>query len=198
MPADTLDFDGVTVTTADGTKSITTREIGTKMVVGPRTNQLVGFASWGSHTSPPPFMASIAEVSVDTETGLVTPIDFYSVVDCGTIVNPVLAKVQAEGGIVQGIGMALYEEVRYASRGNMETNNFMLYKLPTRLDTGRVHVDFVESHEPTGAFGVKSIGEVVINTSCPAIQGAIRNATGTAPTVLPMIPEVVFDALQKA
>ena len=109
MPADTLDFDGVTVTTADGTKSITTREIGTKMVVGPRTNQLVGFASWGSHTSPPPFMASIAEVSVDTETGLVTPIDFYSVVDCGTIVNPVLAKVQAEGGIVQGIGMALYE-----------------------------------------------------------------------------------------
>ena len=80
----------------------------------------------------------------------------------------------------------------------METNNFMLYKLPTRLDTGRVHVDFVESHEPTGAFGVKSIGEVVINTSCPAIQGAIRNATGTAPTVLPMIPEVVSDALQKA
>ncbi len=198
VPVDTLEFDGVTVTTTDGTKSITTREIGTKMVVGPNTNQLVGFASWGSHTSPPPFMASIAEVSVDTETGLVTPINFYSVVDCGTIVNPVLAKVQAEGGIVQGIGMALYEEVRYAKRGNFETNNFMLYKLPTRLDTGHVHVDFVESHEPTGAFGVKSIGEVVINTSCPAIQGAILNATGTAPTVLPMIPEVVFDALQKA
>ena len=142
-------------------------------------------------------MASIAEVSVDTQTGQLVPIEFYSVVDCGTIVNPTLAKVQAEGGIVQGIGMALYEEVRYSQAGQLETNNFMLYKIPDRTDTGKVTVDFVESYEPTGAFGVKSIGEVVINTSCPAIQGAICNACGAEPTELPMIPEVVFEAMHK-
>lgn len=100
-----------------------------------------------------------------------------------------------EGGIVQGIGMALYEEVRYTSRGNQETNNLMTYKIPTRLDVGNLHVEFVESYEPSGAYGVKSIGEVVINTSCPAIQGAILNATGADLTDLPMIPERVYNAM---
>ena len=162
---------------------------------GHEAQQLVGFATWGSHTSPPPFMVGIAEVSVDTETGQVTPLDYYAVVDCGTVVNPKLAKVQAEGGIVQGIGMALTEEINYSSTGRLETNNLMRYKIPTRLDMGTLHVDFVESHEPTGAFGVKSIGEVVINTSCPAIQGAILNACGAELTTLPMISEKVFQAL---
>ena len=65
-------------------------------------------------------MVGIAEVSVDTETGQVTPLDYYAVVDCGTVVNPKLAKVQAEGGIVQGIGMALTEEINYSSTGRLE------------------------------------------------------------------------------
>ena len=125
----------------------------------------------------------------------VTPLDYYAGVDCGTVINPKLARVQAEGGIVQGIGMALTEEINYSSTGRLETNNLMHYKIPTRLDMGRLHVDFVESHEPTGAFGVKSIGEVVINTSCPAIQGAILNACGAELTTLPMISEKVFQAL---
>lgn len=192
-----IDFDGVTARTTDGKKAMTTQELAPKLLVsfGPAAQQLVGFATWGSHTSPPPFMVGIAEVSVDTETGQVTPLDYYAVVDCGTVVNPKLAKVQAEGGIVQGIGMALSEEIRYSGTGRLETNNLMTYKIPTRLDMGRLHVDFVESHEPTGAFGVKSIGEVVINTSCPAIQGAILNACGAELTTLPMISEKVFQAL---
>ncbi len=198
VPAENIEFDGVTARTTDGSnKMMTTAELAPKLIVslGPEPQQLVGFATWGSHTSPPPFMVGIAEVSVDTETGQVTPLDYYAVVDCGTIVNPTLARVQAEGGIVQGLGMALYEEIRYASNGRLETNNFMTYKIPTRQDTGRIHVDFVESHEPTGAFGVKSIGEVVINTSCPAVQGAILNACGANLTTLPMISEKVFHAL---
>lgn len=192
-----IDFDGVTARTKDGQKSMTTQELAPKLMVsfGHEAQQLVGFATWGSHTSPPPFMVGIAEVSVDTETGQVTPLDYYAVVDCGTVVNPKLAKVQAEGGIVQGIGMALTEEINYSSTGRLETNNLMRYKIPTRLDMGTLHVDFVESHEPTGAFGVKSIGEVVINTSCPAIQGAILNACGAELTTLPMISEKVFQAL---
>ena len=192
-----IDFDGVTARTKDGQKSMTTQELAPKLMVsfGHEAQQLVGFATWGSHTSPPPFMVGIAEVSVDTETGQVTPLDYYAVVDCGTVVNPKLAKVQAEGGIVQGIGMALTEEINYSSTGRLETNNLMRYKIPTRLDMGTLHVDFVESHEPTGTFGVKSIGEVVINTSCPAIQGAILNACGAELTTLPMISEKVFQAL---
>ncbi|WP_295238299.1 molybdopterin cofactor-binding domain-containing protein [Veillonella sp.] len=192
-----IEFDGIMAHTKDGKQTMTTQELAPKLMVsfGHEAEQLVGFATWGSHTSPPPFMVGIAEVSVDTETGQVTPLDYYAVVDCGTVVNPALAKVQAEGGIVQGIGMALTEDIRYSPKGRLETNNFMTYKIPTRLDMGRLHVDFVESHEPTGAFGVKSIGEVVINTSCPAIQGAILNACGAELTTLPMNSEKVFQAL---
>lgn len=192
-----IEFDGIMAHTKDGKQTMTTQELAPKLMVsfGHEAEQLVGFATWGSHTSPPPFMVGIAEVSVDTETGQVTPLDYYAVVDCGTVVNPALAKVQAEGGIVQGIGMALTEDIRYSPKGRLETNNFMTYKIPTRLDMGRLRVDFVESHEPTGAFGVKSIGEVVINTSCPAIQGAILNACGAELTTLPMNSEKVFQAL---
>ena len=193
----TLSFDGEKAWTEDGSKTMTTKELAPKLVSGPKGHYLSGMATWGSQTSPPPFMVGIAEVKVDLETGKVTPENYYAVVDCGTVVNRNLATVQTEGGVVQGIGMALYEEIRYSSRGVLETNNFMHYKLPTRLDTGNVHVDFVESYEPTGAYGIKSIGEVVINTSCPAIQGAILNATGAEVTTLPMIPERVYMALQK-
>ena len=192
-----LTFDGERAWTEDGAHSMTTAELAPKLVCGASGHYLSGMATWGSHTSPPPFMVGIAEVKVDTETGKVTPEHFYAVVDCGTVVNRNLATVQTEGGVVQGIGMALYEEIRYSSRGVLETNNFMHYKLPTRLDTGRIHVDFVESYEPSGAYGIKSIGEVVINTSCPAIQGAILNATGAEVTTLPMIPERVYVALQE-
>ena len=192
-----LTFDGEKVWTEDGTKTMTTDELAPLLVSGAQAQQLIGVATWGSETSPPPFMVGIAEVKVDLETGKVIPQEYYGVVDCGTIVNRNLAQVQAEGGIVQGIGMALYEEVRYSSRGVLETNNFMHYKIPSRLDTGNIHVGFVESYEPSGAYGIKSIGEVVINTSSPAIQGAIFNATGAEVTSLPMIPERVYTAMKK-
>lgn len=191
-----ITFDGNIATTLDGAKSMSLAQLAAKMAVGPTGKQLHGFATWGSHTSPPPFMASVAEVKVDKLTGKVTPIKFYSVVDSGTLINPKLAKVQVEGGIVQGIGMALYEDVRYTKAGRLETNNFMLYKVPTRMDMGEIEVDFVYSYEPTSGNGQKSIGEVVINTSSPAIQDAIANAVGVELTDLPMTPEKVFMAMQ--
>lgn len=190
-----VEFDGVVGTSKDGKYRLTTAELATRLVARPDCEQLIGFATWGSHISPPPFMVGIAEVKVDMETGRVTPIHFIGVVDCGTVVNPKLARVQTEGGIVQGIGMALYEDVRYSSTGQLETNNFMLYKIPTRMDMGKITVDFVESYEKSGAYGVKSIGEVVINTSAPAIQAAIAQATGVHLTELPFSPEKVFTAL---
>ncbi len=122
---------------------------------------------------------------------------YISCIDCGTVINPKLARVQVEGGVVQAIGMALYEDVRYSNNGRLETNNLMTYKIPTRQDIGELHVDFVESYEPTGGFGAKSIGEVVINTASPAIQHAIKNAVGADVRTLPMTPEKVFVAMDE-
>lgn len=187
-----IDFDGLVGTTKDGTKKMSVQELAPKLLVGTTSEQLTGFATWGSHTSPPPFMASIAEVKVDKQTGHIIPLHMYNCVDCGTVVNPKLARVQVEGGAVQAIGMALYEDVRYSSNGRLETNNFMTYKIPTRQDIGEVHTAFVESYEESGAYGVKSIGEIVINTACPAIQHAVKNAVGADIRTLPMTPEKVF------
>ena len=187
-----IDFDGLVGTTKDGAKQLSVQELAPMLLIGTTSEQLTGFATWGSHTSPPPFMASIAEVKVDKQTGHIIPLHMYNCVDCGTVVNPKLARVQVEGGAVQAIGMALYEDVRYSSNGRLETNNFMTYKIPTRQDVGELHTAFVESYEESGAYGVKSIGEIVINTACPAIQHAVKNAVGADVRTLPMTPEKVF------
>ena len=147
--------------------------------------------------SPPPFVAGFAEVEVDKETGKVTLLDFVAVVDCGTVINPALARVQTEGGIVQGIGMALFEDVQYDKKGNLQSNSFMTYKIPGRGDVGTIRVAFEESYEPTGPFGAKSVGEVVINTPSPAIVAAIYNAVGVQITDLPVTPEKVFNGMQQ-
>ena len=128
-----------------------------------------------SPISPPPFMVGAAEVEVDLETGEAKVIDYAAAVDCGTPVNPNLARVQAEGGILQGIGMALTENITYNKLGKLAENSLMQYKIPTRVDIGKIRVDFESSYENEGPFGAKSIGEVVINTPLPAVADAIYN-----------------------
>ncbi|MHC1758414.1 MAG: xanthine dehydrogenase family protein molybdopterin-binding subunit [Negativicutes bacterium] len=177
-------------------KEITVAQIAAQSVVGPERRQLSAYATFGSPVSPPPYMAGFAEVEVDKETGKVSLVNYVAVVDCGTVVNPNLARVQAEGGIVQGIGMALFEEVQYDSRGNLQSNSFMTYKIPGRKDVGKIRVEFEASHEPTGPFGAKSVGEVVINTPAPAIAAAVYNAVGVRVTDLPITPEKVFMGMQ--
>ena len=113
-------------------------------------------------------------------------------VDCGTPLNSNLVKVQTEGGLAQGIGMALYEDVTYNERGRIYEDSFMQYKIPTRLDVGKLRVEFESSYEETGPFGAKSIGEIVINTPSPAIAHAIYNATGVWHRELPITPEKVL------
>ena len=147
--------------------------------------------SHSSPLSPPPFMVGMAEVEVDTETGNVDLLDYVAVVDCGTPINPNLARVQTEGGIAQGIGMALFEDVQYTDKGKIRNNSFMQYKIPTRMDVGNIRVDFECSYEQTGPFGAKSIGELVIDTPCPAIAEAVYNATGVRVRELPITPEKI-------
>jgi len=190
-----IQFDGELLQTKDGTKSISVEKLAQALVMG-SGRQLTGQATYGSPVSPPPFIAGFAEVEVDKETGKIELIDYVAVVDCGTVINPNLARIQVEGGIVQGIGMALYEDVRYSAKGRMETSNFMQYKIPCRKDIGTVRVAFEESYEPTGPFGAKSVGEVVINTPQPAIAHAVYNAVGVRITSLPITSEKVFTAMQ--
>ncbi len=196
VPVTELDFDGDRCYHGPTGSEISVAQIAVNSVVGPNHRQLSGYATFGSPISPPPYMAGFAEVEVDKATGKVILLDYVAVVDCGTVVNPNLARVQTEGGIVQGIGMALFEEVQYDSRGTLQSNSFMTYKIPGRQDIGQIRVEFIESHEPTGPFGAKSIGEVVINTPPPAIAAAVYNAVGVRITDLPITPEKVFMGMQ--
>lgn len=137
-------------------------------------------------------MVGMVEIELDRETGSVEVLNYSSVVDCGIPIAENLARIQAEGGIVQGIGMALWENVTYTPQGRVLEDSFMQYKIPTRLDMGTLHVEFAYSHEPTGPYGAKSIGEVVINTPAPAIAHAIFRATGVWHRSLPITPEKIL------
>jgi CO/xanthine dehydrogenase Mo-binding subunit len=196
LAADQVEFDGQSVRAIAGDKEIRLEKLAELLVLG-NGKQLVGNATYGSPVSPPPFIAGFAEVEVDKETGKIELLDYVAVVDCGTVINPNLARIQVEGGIVQGIGMAMYEDVQYDDKGKMLTNSFMQYKIPCRKDVGKVRVAFEESFEPTGPFGAKSVGEVVINTPPPAIAHAVYNAVGVYIQDLPITPEKVFLGMQK-
>ncbi|MDO5335579.1 MAG: molybdopterin-dependent oxidoreductase [Coriobacteriia bacterium] len=149
-------------------------------------------AMHSSPVSPPPFMVGMAEIELDRETGVVEVLDFTAVVDCGIPINPALARIQAEGGIVQGIGHTLMEDVTRTPEGRIRESSFFTYRIPTRLDTGHLRVEFENSYEPTGPFGAKSIGEIVINTPAPAITHAIYRATGVWHRELPILPEHIL------
>ena len=186
-----VEFDGEKVYLVNGDKSVSLADIATKSQV----NNLIPVdvtATYSSPVSPPPYMVGMVEIELDKETGSVEILDYEAVVDCGIPVNPNLARVQTEGGIGQGIGMALYENVSYNANGKIAEGDFMQYKIPTRQDVGNIHVEFETSYEPSGPFGVKSIGEIVINTPAPALAHAIYRATGVWHRTVPFTPEKIL------
>lgn len=191
-----VEFDGHIARNLENGNAVTLEEIGTASMCA--CNQALQVTeSHSSPVSPPPYMVGAVEIELDKETGHVEILDYAAVVDCGTVINPNLARVQAEGGIVQGIGMTLYENIQYTDKGQMMNNSLMQYKIPTRLDMGKIRVEFAPSHEETGPFGAKSIGEVVINTPLPAITHAIANATGLWFNELPITSEQIAMGLVK-
>ena len=189
VSAEDSDFDGEKVRTEDG-KEVTLQQIAGKATCGV-CSELQVVKEYSSPISPPPFMVGAAEVEIDKETGQIDVVDYVGVIDCGTPINPNLARVQAEGGIGQGIGMVLYEDVQYTDKGKIRNNSFMQYKIPNRMDIPKVRIEFESSYEKTGPFGAKSIGELVIDTPCPAIANAVYNATGVRVRELPITPEKV-------
>ena len=190
VPEDETEFTGTGVVHEKSGSSMTMEEIATAAMCN-NGIALEATESNCSPVSPPPYMAGAVEIELDKETGEVRILDYAAVVDCGTVINPNLARVQVEGGLVQGIGMTLFENIQYTDKGQMINNSFMQYKVPTRLDMGRLRVEFRSSYEPTGPFGAKSIGEIVINTPAPALAHAIYNATGLWFRELPITSEQI-------
>ena len=187
-------FESGRVRKIDTDETVSLTDIAYRTQVG-NTVAAEATATHSSPVSPPPFMVGMVEIELDKQTGLVTILDYMAVVDCGIPINPALARIQTEGGIVQGIGHTLMENVTYDHRGRPIESSFLQYKLPTRLDMGRLRVEFEHSWEPTGPFGAKSIGEIVINTPAPAIAHAIYRATGVWHRELPITPEKVAMSL---
>ncbi len=192
-----LDFRGDGVYKLDGTGFVSRYDIATASMVNNCTPAQTT-VTHSSPVSPPPYMVGMVEIELDKETGHVEVLNYASVVDCGIPIAENLARIQAEGGIVQGIGMALYENITYSEKGKLAENSLMQYKLPSRLDMGTLRVEFEHSYEPTGPYGAKSIGEVVINTPAPAIAHAVYRATGVWHRQLPITAEKILMGMDNA
>ena len=184
------EFNGKAVICSRDHRSVSLEEVAAASMCG-NDIALAVTRSNTSPASPPPFMVGAAELETDIETGETSVVHYYAAVDCGTPINPNLARVQAEGGILQGIGMVLTENITYDSKGKLFENSLMQYKIPTRLDIGEISVEFESSYEKSGPFGAKSIGEVVINTPLPAVTDALFHATGHRFATLPVTPEQI-------
>ncbi|MBC3887137.1 molybdopterin-dependent oxidoreductase [Acetobacterium paludosum] len=189
-----VEFDGARVYQVDAKESINLKDL--TVAVG-SDKELSATELFCSPVSPPPFVVGMAEVEIDKETGKIDLIDYVAVVDCGTVINTNLVRLQTEGGIAQGIGMALYEDITYGESGRNFSNSLMQYKIPTRLDVGRIRVGFESSYEPTGPFGAKSIGEVVINTPAPAIANAVFNGVRVKVRELPITAEKIYNGMKQ-
>ena len=184
-----VEFENGRVIRSGTGETVAPEQIGVKSQLF-NTHPAEATATHSSPVSPPPYMVGMVEIELDKLTGQVTVLDYMAVVDCGIPINPALARIQTEGGIVQGIGHTLMENVTYRG-GCPAERSLMQYKIPTRLDMGKLTVEFEHSHEPTGPFGAKSIGEIVINTPAPALAHAIYRATGVWHRELPITPEQI-------
>lgn len=137
------------------------------------------------------FGAHVCQVHVDIETGVVTVERFVACHDVGRAINPQSVAGQISGGVAQGIGMALMEEV-VMDAGAMRSINFRDYLLPTTRDVPAIEAVIVESHDPTGPFGAHGVGEPPVVASVPAILSAISDAIGKFVNTTPCTPEKVW------
>lgn len=191
----TVEFDGKMFTS--GEKSLSLEDLATNRLYNQDTRQIAVTESFHGHVSPPPFMAAFGEFEFDTETFEYKMIKYVTVTDCGTTINPMLAKGQVEGGIIQGYGMASSEEVIYNDKGKLLTTNFDVYHIPTRAEVGELVTEFADSYEPTGPFGAKSVGEIGIDTPPAVLCNAVYNALGVRIHHLPITPERIFKAVKE-
>ncbi len=178
-------------------KEISLFDLSNKLIYSNPQHTCEVVESYIGHVSPPPFMAAYGEIEVDIETGEYQMIEYVTVTDCGTTINPMLAKGQVEGGVVQGYGMASTEAVHYNSSGKLLTDSFLSYRIPTTKEIGKLTTEFADSYEPTGPFGAKSVGEIGIDTPPAVLCNAIYNALGVRINSLPITPEKILKVLKE-
>ncbi|MCH4889751.1 aldehyde oxidase [Acidaminobacter sp. JC074] len=188
-----VDYDGESIICGDS--KISLKDFSTKLFYSENQEQLVSSGSYVGTKSPPPYMVGGVEVEIDKRTGKLDILNYVAVVDCGTTINPNLAKIQVEGALLQGIGMTLYEEVNRTELGVNMNNSFLTYNVPTRMEVKNMDVTFVDSYEPSGPFGAKSVGEIGIDTPPAALSNAIKNALGKRIRKLPMRSEDIWNSL---
>jgi putative selenate reductase molybdopterin-binding subunit len=169
-------------------RSVSLEEVALRSLYGVRQKQPAATASAVLDTSPPPFLASFAEVAVDLDTGRIRIVDWVAAADCGTAIHPSLAAGQVEGALANGIGYALYEDLAVDDTGRARGSDLGRYKIPSALDLPRLEVVLVDSYEPTGPMGAKSIAEIGINAPLPCIANAVHDATGVWLTRSPLHP----------
>jgi putative selenate reductase molybdopterin-binding subunit len=194
-PADELRVGDERVTAPDSS-SVSLEKIALRALYGANQHQIAATASAVPEVSPPPFLASFAEVAVDLDTGRIRLVDYVAVADCGTPINPRLAEGQVEGAIANGIGYALVEDLAIDPRGRARGSDFGRYKIPGSCDMPPLQVVLVDSYDPTGPMGAKSIAEIGINAPIPTIANAVHDATGLWLTETPFTAERVWRALR--
>ncbi|MBP7653711.1 molybdopterin-dependent oxidoreductase [Candidatus Dependentiae bacterium] len=148
--------------------------------------------------SAPPFVATFADIDVNIKTGKIKVVNIVQVLDCGKIVNPVLAEGQIEGTTMQALGYTLYENMNYTKSGKIIETDLLSYKIPTIFEKPGIKVLFIESHEPTGPYGLKAVGEVAYASVVPAVNNALYDALGFHIYSLPITPEKVLNSLNNA
>jgi putative selenate reductase molybdopterin-binding subunit len=156
----------------------------------------MGVASYVSPSSPPPFAAQFAEVTVDRETGAVTVDKLVMAVDSGIIVNPLTASGQIEGGMTQALGYAVCEEMVYDEKGRARERDFGDYHIFRADEMPELETIFVETFEPTHPFGAKAVAEIPMDGVAPAVANAVMDAIGVNVDENPVTPEKVWIALR--
>jgi putative selenate reductase molybdopterin-binding subunit len=186
-----------TVIAPDG-RTLTLQQVALSSIHQQNQHQIVATASHLSYESPPPFGAQFVEVAVDTETGQVTVERVVTVADIGRVINPITASGQVEGGVAQGLGFALCEDMVYDEEGRLVNPRLGAYHVYKANEMPEMDVIFVQTDEPTGPFGAKSVAELAIDGIAPAVADAIHDAAGVWLRELPLTPERVWRALQEA
>jgi len=163
---------------------------------GDGPGELVAHASFTSDDAAIPYAAHFCEVAVNTRTGAITVLRYHAVTDCGTPINPELAQGQVYGAVLKSIGHALYEEMIFDEQGRCLTTTLGSYGAPMIQEVPRdLDVSFVETDDPFGPFGGKSVSEISMNGAAPALAAAIHAATGVWLRDWPMTPEKILTAL---
>ncbi len=181
-----------------GGRRLAFSEIARSLYTDVRPVQTVFHSVAKKKTSAPSFAATFVDIDVDRITGRVTVIKVVQVIDCGMVVNPVLAEGQVEGSTLQAMGYALYEELTCGPGGRVKEMDLLSYKIPTIFEKPEIIVRFIQKPDPTGPFGAKAAGEVAFASVPAAIQNAVRDACGFPVESLPITPEKVLRELKTA